>query len=102
GLWRTCIGRKCGRFVHVVPESTDAIGNVAFEERAEPCTRTRIGEIGKGARAGPHVRMKLRTVRRFTEKILRASLLVSEIAFVQLDARINDDDNAETFGAQVA
>src|SRR5205085_7335374 len=60
------------------------------------------GEVGEGADAGPHVRMKLRAVRRLAEKILRASLLIREIVFVQLDAGINDDHGAKTFGAQVA
>ena len=46
--------------------------------------------------------MKLRAVGRFAEEILRAPFSVSRIILVNLNARINDDDDAEACDAQIA
>src|SRR5205085_10183524 len=68
---------------------------------AEPLARRRVCEVGEGARAGPDGRVKLRAVGVLHEVAAGLPLLVGVVVRVNLDAGVDDDDDAEAGGFQV-
>ena len=83
------------RLVHIVPHAIDAGGHEILVERSPPAAHIRPCEIGEVAGTRPHIAHERFSVLVLHPIVAEGALVVDEVAFLRLYARVDHIDRLE-------
>jgi hypothetical protein len=93
---------KDGRFIHFIPEATDAGLHEVRVEGAPPLAHRCAGEIGEDAVSGPDFSNVLGTVGILHEVVSFDPFVILLVTWQLCQVEIGDGHDLETFNLQVA